>query len=151
MSWTKRLLTALFRRTRDTALQTPPERVASDLSDESLQNLEEMLGYAIRDPGLFAQALLHRSYHQRSTVALLSNERMEFLGDSVLNLIVGEDLYGEFSSLAEGVSGCPAAATKRRDSILSPISRIASGDGPIQRIPAASTASAKGAFSARNP
>lgn len=102
MSWTKRLLTALFRRTRDTAPQTPPERVASDLSDEALQNLQEKLGYTIRDPNLFAQALLHRSYHQRSTVALLSNERMEFLGDSVLNLIVGEYLYGAFPTAHEG-------------------------------------------------
>ena len=58
---------------------------------------------------------------------------------------------GSSSSLAEGVSGTPASATKRRDSILSPISRIASGVGPIHLIPAASTASAKGAFSARNP
>jgi ribonuclease-3 len=102
MSWPKRLLNALFRRTRDTAWQTPPERVASTLSDESLQSLQQTLGYVIREPNLFSQALLHRSYHQRSTVALLSNERMEFLGDSVLNLIVGEYLYQAFHDAHEG-------------------------------------------------
>ena len=102
MSWPKRLLTALFRRRRDTAPEVPPERAAGDLSEESLRRLQEKLGYVIRNPRLFAQALLHRSYHQRAQVLPVSNERMEFLGDSVLNLIVGEYLYQTFPSAHEG-------------------------------------------------
>lgn len=58
---------------------------------------------------------------------------------------------GSSSSTAEGVSGKPASATKRREAILSPIRRITSGEGPIQRSPASSTAAANPAFSARKP
>jgi ribonuclease-3 len=102
MSWAKRLLKALFTRTWDTAPQTPPNRGSSDLSDEGLQNLQQKLGYSVKTREFFVQALLHRSYHQRSTVASLSNERMEFLGDSLLNLIVAEYLYHTFPAAHEG-------------------------------------------------
>ena len=102
MSWAKRLLKALFTRTRDTVPQTLRNRGSSDLSDESLLSLEQKLGYSVKTREFFVQALLHRSYHQRSTVASLSNERMEFLGDSLLNLIVGEYLYRTFPAAHEG-------------------------------------------------
>ena len=49
------------------------------------------------------------------------------------------------------MTGTPSDAASRRAAALSPIARIAAGGGPTQRIPAASTASAKSAFSARNP
>ena len=58
-------------------------------------SLERALGYRIRCRDLFVQALLHRSFPQNSRHPNLSNERLEFLGDSVLNLIVGEYLYAK--------------------------------------------------------
>lgn len=65
--------------------------------------LEQNLHYTIRNHHLFRQALLHRSYLQvieeRSAV---SNERLEFLGDSILNLVVGEYVYHRYPEAEEG-------------------------------------------------
>ena len=51
--------------------------------------------------------------------------------------------------LADGATATPASSASRRAEILSPRARIADPGGPTQRMPAASTASAKSAFSAR--
>jgi ribonuclease-3 len=64
--------------------------------------LQQSIGYTIRDPDLFARALVHRSFLQSSHQATESNERMEFLGDSILNLIVAEHLYRQFPGATEG-------------------------------------------------
>ena len=52
---------------------------------------------------------------------------------------------------APGTTGTPAFSIRSRDAILLPIASIASGGGPIQTSPAASTARAKPAFSERKP
>lgn len=54
------------------------------------------IGYAFRQPSLLRQALTHRSY------GLPHNERLEFLGDSVLNFVVAAELYRLFPDLSEG-------------------------------------------------
>lgn len=54
------------------------------------------LGYVFNDPGLLRQALTHRSY------AGLNNERLEFLGDSVLNCVTATRLYHLHGKVAEG-------------------------------------------------
>ena len=54
------------------------------------------LGYEPRDPSLFAAALTHRSAPGPN------NERLEFLGDAVLNLVVAEHLYRAFPRASEG-------------------------------------------------
>ncbi|MBR9976395.1 MAG: ribonuclease III [Bacteroidetes bacterium] len=60
-------------------------------------------GYQIRDREYFLQAVIHRSYLQMCPPGQFqSNERMEFLGDSVLNQIVGEYLYHAFPVAEEG-------------------------------------------------
>jgi ribonuclease III len=58
--------------------------------------LRETLGYEARDATLFAAALTHRS------AAGPNNERLEFLGDAVLNLVTAELLYRSFPQAAEG-------------------------------------------------
>ena len=58
--------------------------------------LESRLGYRFRDAALIEQALTHRSYGSPH------NERLEFLGDGVLDCVVAEALYGRFPSLSEG-------------------------------------------------
>jgi ribonuclease-3 len=58
--------------------------------------LRDRLGYAFREPGLLAQALTHRSY------GAVHNERLEFVGDAVLNCVVAAALYERFPRLAEG-------------------------------------------------
>lgn len=73
------------------------------LSAADFTILEERIGYVIKYRAYFLQALTHRSYLQFvNDPTMLSNERLEFLGDAVLDLVIGEYLYREFQSLPEG-------------------------------------------------
>lgn len=68
-----------------------------------VRRLERTLGYSIRNPQLFRQALLHRSYLQvLDEDSAVSNERLEFLGDSILNLVVSEYVYHRYPHAEEG-------------------------------------------------
>jgi ribonuclease-3 len=58
--------------------------------------LQERLGYTFQKPDLLMQALTHRSHSKKN------NERLEFLGDSVLNCTVAEMLYERYGDLDEG-------------------------------------------------
>lgn len=58
--------------------------------------LQDRLGHVFADPALLAQALTHRSFGQPN------NERLEFLGDSVLNCAMSIALFERFASLREG-------------------------------------------------
>ncbi|AHJ13961.1 MULTISPECIES: ribonuclease III [Sulfurospirillum] len=62
-----------------------------------LEAIQKRLGYQFRDQNLIIEALTHKSSKQP-----YNNERLEFLGDAVLDLIVGEYLYHEFTEVAEG-------------------------------------------------
>jgi ribonuclease-3 len=70
--------------------------------------LEQRLGYAFRDPRLLACALTHTSYLQDHPAAGPGNQRLEFLGDSVLQLILSEALFQLYPAEREG------ALSKRR-------------------------------------
>lgn len=72
--------------------------LATDLPD-----LETKLGHRFTDRGLIETALTHRSHAYRAgQERLQSNERLEFLGDSVLGLIVNEYLYRRYPDRSEG-------------------------------------------------
>ena len=58
--------------------------------------IEQKIGYEFKDQNLLKQALTHRSY------GTPNNERLEFLGDSVLNCVIARVLFERFSALAEG-------------------------------------------------
>lgn len=65
--------------------------------------IEEKLNFPIKNQRLFDEALIHRSYlHLLPKGLYRSNERLEFLGDSVLGLIVTEYLYHKYPNLQEG-------------------------------------------------
>lgn len=64
---------------------------------KKLEALQKRLGYQFKDQNLIIEALTHKSSKQP-----YNNERLEFLGDAVLDLIVGEYLYHEFTQVAEG-------------------------------------------------
>jgi len=69
----------------------------------SLEELSDALGVRFRDLTLLNQALMHRSYvHDAELSRGESNERMEFLGDSVLGLLVNEHLYCRYEKRQEG-------------------------------------------------
>ncbi|MEE8331840.1 MAG: ribonuclease III [Acidimicrobiia bacterium] len=67
----------------------------------STEHLQAALGYTFRDPELLRMALTHRSAVAEGA-ASESFERLEFLGDAVLDLAVADLLYGEYPGLAEG-------------------------------------------------
>ena len=67
-----------------------------------MKTLEEKLGYAFRDPSLLENALTHSSCANESRGKLQSNERLEFLGDSILGMVVAEHLYRNHPDLPEG-------------------------------------------------
>lgn len=61
-----------------------------------LASLQRKLGYQFQDSSLLTLALTHRSYSGRN------NERLEFLGDAVLNFVAGEALFHHFNEAREG-------------------------------------------------
>jgi ribonuclease-3 len=58
---------------------------------------DELTGYQFRQQALLLQALTHRSYSRS-----INNERLEFLGDSVLNLVISNSIYRRFADADEG-------------------------------------------------
>ncbi len=66
------------------------------------EKLEEIIGYTFKNKRLLEQALSHSSYANEKKHSLQSNERLEFLGDSVLSIVVSEYLYTHLRSVAEG-------------------------------------------------
>lgn len=73
------------------------------LTDARKLELEEALGLKINKIEYFEQALIHRSYLQvLSNPDILSNERLEFLGDSILGMIVSDYLFSLHTNLPEG-------------------------------------------------
>lgn len=70
---------------------------------QDLSLLEERIGYIFKDKDLLRQALTHSSYANERRINKIGNyERLEFLGDAVLELVSSEFLYREHSQLSEG-------------------------------------------------
>jgi len=68
-----------------------------------IKDLEAAIGYRFRNIQLLQNALTHSSYaNERWHNSLLSNERLEFLGDSVLGMLVADYLYSTFPNRPEG-------------------------------------------------
>ena len=68
-----------------------------------IKDLEVAIGYRFQNITLLQNALTHSSYaNERWHNSLLSNERLEFLGDSILGLVVAEHLYRKFPNRPEG-------------------------------------------------
>jgi ribonuclease-3 len=81
----------------------PPARSTARDRDFDLRGLERILHYNFKNPQLARQAMTHRSFlHATPGRSGESNERMEFLGDSVVGLVVNEFLYKKFTKLREG-------------------------------------------------
>jgi ribonuclease III len=78
------------------------ERDQGDLEQESPQEFAERLSLSFSDPFLLTRALTHRSYLNEHPEAIEDNERLEFLGDAVLDFLVGAWLYNRFPEMSEG-------------------------------------------------
>lgn len=83
-----------------------------------LAALQQALGVSFSDVSLLEQALIHSSYiNENPTLASTSNERLEFLGDAVLGLIVADRLYQDSPQLTEGEMTRLRSALVRRDTL----------------------------------
>ncbi|MDZ4723763.1 MAG: ribonuclease III [candidate division Zixibacteria bacterium] len=69
---------------------------------KSLRPAESILGYHFSDPRLLMLGLTHRSVVRVTETEEVSNERLEFLGDSVLGMVIAEMLYRDYPEMAEG-------------------------------------------------
>ncbi|AKC60689.1 ribonuclease III [Blochmannia endosymbiont of Camponotus (Colobopsis) obliquus] len=81
-----------------------------------INQLQDKLGYIFNQYNLLLQALTHRS------ASHIHNERLEFLGDSILNYVIANVLYGRFPHVDEGVMSRMRAILVRRNT-LAEISR----------------------------
>ncbi|HRK96415.1 MAG TPA: ribonuclease III domain-containing protein, partial [Rhodospirillales bacterium] len=71
-------------------------------SDGEATVVEASLGYRFADPSLLALALTHASARGADPALTVSNERLEFLGDRVLGLVIADLLYRQFPEDSEG-------------------------------------------------
>lgn len=102
---------------------------------QPVSELQQRLSYAYRDPGLLERALTHRSFANEQRIAE-HNERMEFLGDAVLNLIVSEQLMaarpeaseGELSRIRAAIVSEPSLAAVARAIGLGAFLRLGRGE-----------------------
>ena len=75
----------------------------------NISKLEKAIGYTFTGEDLLEQALTHRSF------SMVNNERLEFLGDAVLNFVIGRSLYERFPEATEGeLSRLRAGLVKRQ-------------------------------------
>lgn len=87
-----------------------------------LARLAASLGYAFQQEALLRQAITHRSY------GALHNERLEFLGDSVLNCTIARALYDTFPSLPEGTLSRMRANLVKQDTLAEIAVRLQLGE-----------------------
>ncbi len=83
------------------------------MEENSRNDFLQIIGYEFRDMSLLGQALTHSSYANEHKMSKLeNNERLEFLGDAVLEIITSEFLYNKYDEMLEG------ELTKLRASIV---------------------------------
>jgi len=94
-----------------------------------LAALQQILGVSFNAPSLLEQALVHSSYvNENPGFAPASNERLEFLGDAILGLVVAEKLYQDFPHSAEGEMTRLRAALVRGNTLARVARTIKLGD-----------------------
>ncbi len=71
-------------------------------SSADIEELEKIIGLKIKNKSCFEQAFIHRSFPRDYKSKIFSNQRLEFFGDSVLGMIVGEHLFSEYPFRSEG-------------------------------------------------
>lgn len=87
-----------------------------------MNRFHDRLGYRFREPQLLKQALTHRS------MGSANNERLEFLGDAILNFVIAEDLYRRFPSADEGCLSRLRANLVKGETLAVVARRIELGD-----------------------
>ncbi|MGT3003745.1 ribonuclease III [Pasteurella multocida] len=89
---------------------------------QNLERLQRQIGYQFNQPALLKQALTHRS------AAVKHNERLEFLGDAILNFTIAEALYHQFPKCNEGELSRMRATLVREPTLASLARQFELGD-----------------------
>ena len=89
----------------------------SHADTESAADLAERLGMSFSNLHILVRALTHRSYVNENSSAVEDNERMEFLGDAVLDFVVGAWVYNHFPEMQEGDLTRMRSALVRTDTL----------------------------------
>jgi ribonuclease-3 len=77
--------------------------VSNDRVEQDIEQIELTLGHRFKNPALLENALTRRSFwHENRDICTGNNERMEFLGDAVLGMVVADILYRRFPDYEEG-------------------------------------------------
>ena len=92
-----------------------------------MNHLQRRLGYRFSSPDVLLNALTHSSYANEMNTP--DNERLEFLGDTVLQMAVTRHIFGEFPHLKEGQMTRVRAAVVRRDSLARVAETLDLGEG----------------------
>ena len=99
------------------------------LEEEKKELLEKMIGYRFKNTELIEQALTHSSYaNERRINKLNSNERLEYLGDAVLELVSSEFLFFEYPKLPEGELSKLRAAMVCEQALAGCAAKLSVGD-----------------------
>ncbi|MCL6548665.1 MAG: ribonuclease III [Alicyclobacillus sp.] len=99
------------------------------MTDPDLTQLERALGFEFDDKSLLEQAFVHRSYlNENPGFNLQSNERLEFLGDSVLGYLVAEHLFELLPNVPEGTLTSLRAAVVRAETLARAAKRLELGN-----------------------
>ncbi len=98
------------------------------ITDEQFNKLESLIGTSVKNKTFYIQALVHRSFLEENEDYMFSNERLEFLGDSVLNLVIGEELFKKFPNEAEGFLTKVRAKMVNRDALNTAAEKIELAD-----------------------
>lgn len=94
-----------------------------------MEKLEEKLGYTFHDRRLLENALTHSSYaNENKSKGETSNERLEFLGDSVLGMVVADHLYRTHPDMPEGELTRTRAALVCEDSLVEVAAQLELGE-----------------------
>lgn len=99
-----------------------------DLNSEKLGALEKLFGVPFENRSYYIQALTHRSYLESNDHKGISNERLEFLGDSVLSLVVALFLFENFPEEDEGFLTKIRAKFVNRNSLSSSAEKLGIAD-----------------------
>jgi ribonuclease-3 len=94
----------------------------------SIDALDRELDLGFKDRALLQQALYHRSYLNEAGEEVESNERMEFLGDAVLGLIISDKLFRDYPMLSEGHLSQIRAILVRWDALARAAQRVNLGE-----------------------
>ena len=96
---------------------------------DKYQQFQEALGLSFNDHELLEQAFTHRSYiNENKGAELAHNERLEFLGDAVLELVVTDFLFKKYNTVPEGTLTAYRSALVRTESISAAARKMGMND-----------------------